>query len=84
MTTLADPHRNPSGATRARVASGGVAPPLLKGSAAVRQREAHAVDLRAEGLTYAEIGARLGSAGRWRPGSSAAAFAHCPGRAPPS
>jgi hypothetical protein len=60
MTTHADPHRNPSGATRGRVASGGVAPPLLKGSAAVRQREAHAVDLRAEGLTYAEIGARLG------------------------
>jgi len=38
----------------------GVAAPLVKGSAAVRQREALAVDLRAEGLTYREVGERLG------------------------
>jgi hypothetical protein len=55
MTTHADPRRNPK-----RGCPRGVASPLLKGSPAVRQREAHAVDLRTEGLTYREIGTRLG------------------------
>ena len=38
----------------------GVPSELLKGSAAVRLRDAHAVRLRLEGRTYREVGERLG------------------------
>jgi hypothetical protein len=55
MSTPPNPGRNP----KMRCPTG-VAAPLVKGSAAVRQREALAVDLRAEGLTYREVGERLG------------------------
>jgi predicted DNA-binding protein (UPF0251 family) len=38
----------------------GVPPELVKGSAAVRLRDAHAVRLRLQGLTYREVGEQLG------------------------
>jgi hypothetical protein len=55
MTTPPDPGRNPTLGTPT-----GVPPELVKGSAAVRLRDAHAVRLRLEGLTYREVGERLG------------------------
>jgi DNA-binding CsgD family transcriptional regulator len=60
MSTHPDSHRNPTRGNPTTGCPRGVAFPLLKGSAAVRQREADALDLRAEGLTFQEIGARLG------------------------
>jgi hypothetical protein len=55
MTTPPDPGRNPTNGTPI-----GVPSRLVKGSAAVRFRDAHAVRLRLEGRTYREVGEQLG------------------------
>ena len=55
MTTPPDPGGNPTWGTPT-----GVPCDLVKGSAAVRLRDAHAVRLRLQGCTYREVGERLG------------------------
>jgi predicted DNA-binding protein (UPF0251 family) len=55
MTPQHDPGRNPTGGSPT-----GVPSRLVKGSAAVRLRDARAVRLRLEGLTYREVGEQLG------------------------
>jgi hypothetical protein len=55
MPTLPNHRRNPKWSPAT-----GVPSELLKGSAAVRLRDAHAVRLRLEGRTYREVGEQLG------------------------